>query len=436
MDRLRVLLAVAGWAGLSAGAVFCEAAGNGLAVAGVYAQDGQDTEEAEDDEMMAQMMILAIDRDDAAMYADLMGLDEMQREIARDLHREYLGKYREAATAIRDAMESMEELFFEEDEEKAAAAMRDVGKVIMGFYERTVKLADQYVGDLGALAFDDAQKAGHERVERARVRNEALALLSSNGNGEVLDLLSLSQRLDEPLDLSASEDSGTDAARALLEYEREVHAACERAIAKSIESIKVQFEAMGNMDDESGWEASSKIEEQLTDMASDLQTITDRYSRRVQQSLSPELATQWERAIKEARYPQVYAAGDFERAVDVALGLDDLTADQRESIDATRDAWKREVETANTRWVGAINKYEEMMRNWPDGDDPEVFQKHWENYQKAEEESTAAATARGELDERFIDRLRKILTPEQQEKLPTTESGVDVDEVLRQMGGG
>lgn len=436
MDRLRVLLVVAGWAGLATGAVCCEAAGVGLAVAGINAQDGQDTEGAEDDEMMAQIMVLAIERDDAEMYAHLMGLDEMQREVAHELHREYLGKYREAATAIRDGMEKMEEMFMETDEEKVAAVMKDFAKIIMGFYERTVTLADQYVSDLGALAFDDTQKAGHERVVRARVRHEAIGLLSSNGNGNVIDLLSLSQRLDEPLDLSASEDSGTDAARALLAYERELHATCERAIAASIESIRVQFEAMGNMDDESGWEASSKIEEQLTEMASDLQAVTERYSRRVQQSLSPELSTEWERAIREARYPQVYAAGDFERAVGVVLGLEDLTADQRESVEATRNAWEREAETANTRWVGAITKHEELMRNWPDGDDPEVFQKHWENYQKAEQESTAAATARSELDERFIDRLRKILTPEQQEKLPKTESGVDVDEVLRQMGGG
>lgn len=438
MDRVMVLLALAGWAGLSTAAVFAESVGTGLAVTSLHASDGQDgdADQAEDDEMMAQVMILAIGRDAARMYADLMDLDDTQREIAMDMHREYMANYRSAATAMRDAMEKMEEAFFEEDQEKAAAMMRDLGKVVMGFYQRTVTLADRYVEDLGALAFDGAQQEAHERVVRARVRHEALALLSSNGSGEVIDLLALSQRLEEPLDLNAGEDEGAEAARALLDYERELHANCQRVIEKFIESIKVQFDAMSSMDDEAGWEASMEIESQLEKMSGQLEEITDRYSRRVQQSLSPELAGQWERAVLEARYPQVYAKGDFERTLDVVLGLDDLTQDQRASIDAARDAWRREVETANARWVSAIDEYQRLTRSWPESEDPEVMSKHWEDYQKADEENTAAAEARSELDERFIDRVRKILTPAQQAKLPKEEGGVDVDEVLRQMGGG
>ena len=440
MERLKVLLVVAGCAGLSAGAALGGSMGAEHAALSegrlVHSANAQEGDEAEDDEMMAQIMVLAINREAAEMYADLMGMDQTQREIALDMHREYMGKYRDAASAIRDVMEKMEEAFFEEDEEKAAATMRDFSKVIMGFYERTVTLADQLVGDFGALALDEAQQAGHERVRRARVRQEALALMSSNGNGEVLDLLALSQRLDQPIELRVDGADDAAAARVLLEYEREMHPTCERVVELTIKSMKAQFDMMSQPESEQDWEAAMVHEAELEKLSSEMLAITDRASRRVQQSLPPDVAQKWDRAVKEARYPQVYAAGEFERALDIVLGLDDLTADQRESVEATRDAWRRDAEAANTRWVKAIDDFDRLLRNWPDSEDPEVMQKHWEDYQKADEENSAAALARSELDERFVDRLRQILTPEQQAKLPASDAGVDVDEVLRQMGGG
>jgi len=446
MDRLKKLLVLAGLAGWCSGAALGASAAWGGAL---YASSGtfelarvaeaQADQEAdqEDDEMMAQIMALAIDRDDARIYADLMNMDAIQREIVMEMHREYLGQYREMAATMRDTMEKLEEAFFEEDPDKAMAMMADLSKVVMGFYERTVTLANRFIDDMGALAIDEAQQQGHERVQRARVRQEALALLSSNGNGEGLDLIVMSQRMDEPVELRVGDDQSDPVAQALLEYEREVHAPSQRAIGLTIKAMKSQFDMMSLPEEEHDWEAVAMHDDELEQIATNLREITDRYARRVQQTLPPERAGQWDRAIKEARYPQVYAAGDFERALDVATALDDLTPGQREEIEATKNAWQREAETVNNRWAQAIDAHEKIINDWPDGDDPTAYETHWENYQKAEVEREDAATARSELDQRFIDRIRKILSPEQQAKLPSSDAGaVDVDEVLRQMGGG
>ncbi|CAK9073105.1 Uncharacterized protein SCF082_LOCUS35861, partial [Durusdinium trenchii] len=133
----------------------------------------------------------------------------------------------------------------------------------------------------------------------------------------------------------------------------------------------------------------------------------------------------WDLAYKKARWPQVYAPGEFHRTHDAALGLQGLTDDQRGAIEAAMSQYVREAEPANKKWIDAIAEREEANREIGG----EWTQEKWEAYEATREAVQQARTDRSELDDRFVERVLAVLTPEQREALPTNAgSGVDADE--------
>lgn len=398
----------------------------------------QDEEYDEDDEMMAWFMSLSISRDSAGMYADLMGFDEGQADIATMMYREYLDEYRDAAEAIKGVYEKLEESMYDfEDEEKMAAAERDFAKVMAGFLNRSVELGERYVGDLGALAFDDAQQAGHQRVVHARQRELANGLLGTMSETPPIDLVLLSQRMEEPVALVVREGAqASSAAEALLQYENELAPTCQRIVDLALSTIRTQIDSMGEDDPEAMWEEYARNAESLARMGEQLEAINERYHQRVASTLDEDSRRSWEKAYKAAQYPQVYERSQFDETFDAAMALDSLTDDQRDNLNATREHYEREALSANSRWAAAINAANEVSKGWQTANDEDDYEKLYEDYEKAAAETEAASMARSELDARFADRIRDLLTAEQREKLPQEEESIDVDAVLREMGGG
>lgn len=390
----------------------------------------------EEDEMMQEMMVLSIRRESATFYADLMDMDELQREIALEMHREYLGKYRDAATTMRDVMRKTEERMEEEDFdwEQMEDIMRDTMRVALGFFERAVTLGEQYVEDLGALATSDQQQAGHERVVRTRAREMAVAMSSMNGglNGGLIDLVAIARTMESPVlpEDGALGDTGA-AQQALYEYERELGDQCAAFVDRALGAFREMAEAFsaGNEDDM----LESRLEDEMEAMVEQISAVNERYARRVHNAMPTSMRDDWDLAYKKARWPQVYAPGEFHRTHDAALGLQGLTDDQRGAIEAAMSQYVREAEPANKKWIDAIAEREEANREIGG----EWTQEKWEAYEATREAVQQARTDRSELDDRFVERVLAVLTPEQREALPTNAgSGVDADEVIRQMGGG
>lgn len=437
MDRRILTLGAAGalvfLAGMPPSAAHAAHAGLATGLA-----EYQDEEYDEDDEMMAWFMSLSISRDSAGMYADLMGFDEGQADIAKMMYREYLGEYRDAAEAIKGVYEKLEEAMYDfQDEEKMATAERDFGKVMAGFLNRSVELGERYVGDLGALAFDDAQQAGHQRVVHARQRELANGLLGTMSETPPIDLVLLSQAMAEPVALVVHEGApASSAAEALLQYENELAPTCERIVDLALSTIRKQIDSMSEDDPEAMWEEYARNAESLMRMGEQLEAINERYHQRVASTLDEDSRRAWEKAYKAAQYPQVYERSQFDETYDAAMAIDSLTDDQRDNLKATREHYEREAISANTRWAAAINAAQEVSKGWQTANDEADYEKLYEDYEKAAAETEAASTARSELDQRFADRIRELLTAEQREKLPQEEESIDVDAVLREMGGG
>lgn len=400
------------------------------AAAAMLAQAEMQTAE-DDDEMLQEMMALRIDRDSATYYADLMGLDDVQREIAMDLYREYAGQYRQAAVTMRDAVRTVEESMGGEgfDMEKVEALMADMMRVAMGFIDRAVALGEQYVEDLGSLAASDAQRQAHERVEATRVRELVFAMSSMNGtDGGLVDLIRIGRDLDPPV-LPVAD--GTPAQTALMEYEREIGSVAGPLLGQILEAFRSMAKAMG----EGGMEdmLESEFEQRIAEGTQRFEAINERYQRRIGAAMPADRQDEWQKACNQARWPMVYGTNDVDRAYEAATALDGLTEDQREALAAAMQQYEREAEPANQAYVKAIQEFN-AVSNSMSGEWNEAL---WADYQEKEQVLSDVSLQRTMLDQRFIDRMMQILTVEQREAMPGLDGGgVDAEEVIRQMGGG
>jgi len=363
-------------------------------------------------------MEMSIAREAVDRYAEILGFDDVQRETALMLHREYLDSYKQASDALTDAMRKLqEEAGRSRDWE---AMMKPMGKIMLGWMDRSAELESQFLSDLRMLAIEPAQEEAFVRVERAH-RREQVGVWGQmvTVSGGTINLFDVAQ--------SVEVDGNGDARQALLSYEAEIDPIYERTIDRVSDFTRQQLKQMqeGFEWDE---EAMTRMQEAMTDL-SDLgkqaKSINARYARQIMQLLPAERQAAWDREVKERTWPTVYRKSKVERQMEAAGKLEDLSSTQRESLDAMRQSYEREASPINQRWADAVDKQAENNEG------------NWWGWGQDNSEIEAIQEERNELDDRFVERVRAILTPAQLEAMPEAgESGFDADAVLRQFGGG
>lgn len=370
------------------------------------------------------MMQMAISRESVERYSDILGFDDLQRETAQMLHREYIDKFKSASDTIENAMQKLGEEAAKTGD--YPAMWKPMGKIFLGFMDRIDNLEDTFFEDLKMLAIEPGQMEAFDRVERARRREEAaLAGQMSVVSGGTIDLHEIAREL---------EILGNETAReALIAYEAEIDPVYKRLIDRATKMSRGWLERMRDMDDNDqsmGWteESMTEMQEAMTDMR-DLGTqgkaINARYARQIMQLLPVENQAKWDLEVKRRTWPTVYRQSKAERQIEAAEKLDDLTPVQQENLASIRETYQREAAPMNDRWAKAIDAQQaeggQMWWGWG-GDDSEA--------DKVKKE-------REDLDNRFVERVRSVLTAEQVKRLPDAgSSGFDAEEVLRQFGGG
>lgn len=369
-------------------------------------------------------MELAIGREAVNGYADLLGFDEAQRETAMMLHQEYLDQYKSANDTFMDAMQKLQEEVARSGDWRDM--MKPMGTIALGFFDRIESLEKTFFSDLQMLAFEPEQEEAFVRVERARRRERVgMAGQMSPIAGSTINLHEIARQV---------EVLGNDAAReALLAYEAEIDPVNKQLIETSFSAMRDQMERLKNMDedDESmGFdaEAMEKMQEmmgKMRDLGMQSKGINARYARQVMQLLPAERQSAWDLEVKRQTWPSVYRASAAERQMDAAAELDSLTGEQRSSLEAIRQSYAREASAINERWSKAID---EQQANAQGG---------WWGFGGGDSEADEIEGERDALDERFVERVRSLLTAEQLEQMPEVSgSGFDADAILRQFGGG
>ncbi len=369
-------------------------------------------------------MQFAIGRESVERYSDIMGFDDVQSETAQMLHQDYIDKFKSASDTIEDAMRKLQEEAGKTGDWQSM--MKPMGKIMLGFIDRMEKLEDTFFADLKMLAIEPGQEEAFARVEQARRREEAqLAGQMSVVSGATIDLSEIARVV---------EVSGNEAAReALLAYEAEIDPVYTRLIEKSTAVSRGWLERMRDMDDDSenmGFDQEALLEMQesmsaMRELGTQSKAINARYARQIMQVLPAESQPKWDREVKQRTWPTVYRPSKAERQIDAAEKLDDLTPEQEENLATIRNTYQREASPINERWAKAIDDQQ------AEGD------QMWMGWGADDSEADEVEKEREALDERFVERVRSVLTADQIERLPATgSSGFDADEVLREFGGG
>lgn len=363
---------------------------------------------------------MAIARESATKYADLLGFGADQRETALALHEAYLDDYKRAADAVQSAITELgQEMQRSGDMETQMATM---GRIMQAFMERSLELERNFMSDLRALAFEPGQEDRFVRVERARRREMAGMMGMLSGSG--VDLADLARSLELSLHGAAGEQ--------LLAYEAEIDQAHKPLIDEMFEFSRQQTQQMiEGMDFEFDPEQTSQWErrwERIRELANKARETNARYAEKVAAVLTEDDRARWTREVKVRTWPSVYRPSEPQRLFEKAAGFEDLTPEQRESLAALRDAYHRQAEPINAKWAEAITARETehgMMSQWM-------------SFGQDEEDPVAKAKAEREaIDQRFAERLRSMLTPAQVERLPSDAGAAfDIEAFRRKMGGG
>ncbi len=335
-----------------------------------------------------------ITRTSVKRYADLLGLDEAQREVFDVLFEGYITSYQDARA---QATGDMEEVQAEFRDTQDFSLFRDrMPAILSTFREKSAALESQFFGDLRSVLSEE-QGERMADVERMRRRETQLSFGVSGASVDLSDVM-------HDLDVQVVGELG----EALRSYELDL----DRALVEN-ERNSVAFGG-GEVD----YQQIQRALGDLHERALRIRDLNRRHARTLA-TILPEVARpRFERAVLERSFPRVYRTPHAARVLDAALGLDDLTGDQESQLTLVRESYERDLARANERWASEIEKADDegagggmfsgaggrMMMLSLEGDD--------------ESPVAEARKARRELDKRAEDKVRGILSEQQIARLP------------------
>jgi hypothetical protein len=189
-------------------------------------------------------------------------------------------------------------------------------------------------------------------------------------------------------------------------------------------------------------DAAKRFADRSFDLRSKVRDVNDRYREAICAELSADDAARVRAAALASAYERVYGGNRVQRAFEAALKLEGLEASVTEAINALSAQYASEVGPMNDRIVQAIRKEEpvrqteEMTRvvGFLSGDVPmsQMFRPRGGD----QGESAELFDKRNEMNDTYMERLEKLLTPEQWESLPKGRDGGNRGGMGGMFGGG
>jgi hypothetical protein len=319
-------------------------------------------------------------------YCDRLGFDADQRSAARALHEAYRAAFNETAKQAKEKSDGLS------GPEEAA--------LVDSYITEIRGLERQLLADVQSLC-TSAQAAHFASIERARRRD--LGSYLAFGAGDGIDLVSLleSHRIARPggmEEILARWEEDIDR----VEVER------DRLVRGAIRDM------VGGAHDEQHLTRVQSFVTDLMKLSFRNRDITRRTVREMEAHLDPAQITVLQREIRERSFPRIWGKSDVEKAMDHALGLSDLTAEQSQKLDELKDRYLREAGPINTRWAAAAeNKQAQMADNF--------MAIMMEDEEGSQDAFYTARAERRALDQKTDEQLRASLTEEQRERLPKPE---------------
>ncbi len=336
---------------------------------------------------------------DLEQAAAVLQLDEEQLAVGEELLKSYLVNWEALRGKISTAMDGARQEFRETQD---PAVWMDFQKVSDGFQDEKKAMTDQFMADLKLMLTED-QLELWPKVERQRRRVRSLE--QSFLSGEGVDVIELVKEME------LAPESAEAVAPILDRYEVELDRALEQRDKIYESGMDRGMELWQNQD----FETMEKLFAEARDAGIKVRDTHRRAVKQIMSVLTPEQGAAFETAFKEASFPQVYRRSFAVRAFETADEMADLTEDQRTQIADLRAQLDRELATRNDAMAESIEK-EEMTR---------TIQGMMGMGRRGPGGDREARQAKRDLEMAMMDRLKSVLTPEQQALLPEPEQQRD-----------
>ena len=341
-----------------------------------------------------------INSDALARYSKTLNLTPDQADAAKALYEGYLSAHQAKAEVFRNAMEKAREDF---RDSRDPSVFQDLAPKATEFSQGASKAEKGFMDDLKSL-LDDKQAANWPTVERAQRREVSMkrGLMS----GERPDLVKIVDKLDLPTDAKATVMPVLDT------YEQDM----DRELAKRDEFADKMREQMaangGGMRNFTSPEGMAQMDEMIKqgrEYATKVRDVNRRYAKQIESMLPEPQSLSFANTFHKESFPDIYRERYAQKVVESAGKMEGVAPDAAASIQSIADQYTRETAAINAKAEVLTQQQEEnfsisnMMARMGGGGDP------------AQRE---LRTQRDELENSTVKKVKELLTPEQQAKLP------------------
>lgn len=333
-------------------------------------------------------------------YDDQLGLSDEQREAAKALFDGYFASFQAKADEARKAMDSVREQF---RETRDPSVFEKMGESMIAFRKARTEAERAFLNDYKSLLTEE-QAAQWPKLERSR-RREA-TIRQGFIAGERIDVVRLVDQLKLTPEQLAAVQPTIDA------YEQEL----DPALAKRNEFMEnAMGQGMGMarrfMNGEGPDENMQKMFEEGRANAQRVRDINRRYATQIEGALPADLAAKFRDEVNRESYPMVYRTRYPQTAIAAVEAFPDLTDEQKASLASLKDTYNRDLSALQDKGRKAQDDMEASFSLQNMGG---MFNN----------EALRDLRSQGEsLDNKTIESLKALLTPEQAAKLPERRQG-------------
>lgn len=364
-------------------------------------------------------MAASIDSREIAQYAKTLNLSADQKDLAQTLFKGYEEQFRTKSEEMRTKLDEARQAARDSGDN---SMWQSIGEQMNAFRVSRQKMEDQFFSDYKEILTPD-QLTQWPTIERTRRREKTMGrgLMS----GERMDVIKLVDDAKLPDDVKAT------LAPVLAQYETDLD---RELIARNKIYDENVTKFMGAMRDPTqNRDGLQKAFDQGKDASTRVREINKRYARQVEALLPESEHASWEKAVKEATFPDVYRTTGASRQITAAEGFSDLDATQKDGIKALKASYSHELDTVNDRLATAQEQLESSMTvdrmfarfgRGPGGPGGGQGGAGGGGGGANQDDPTAdVRQQKRDLDRKITDNLKKILTPEQADRLPQGGGG-------------
>lgn len=326
-------------------------------------------------------------------YAQMLDMSDDQKQAAKTL----FDGYQDESNRSRDKLQAqMEEVRQKFRDTRDPSVWQGMGDTMQKYRDERKKADEAFFNDVKSI-LTPAQIEKWPEVERANRRDTVLR--RGIVSGERVNLF------DVVDDMKLSDAAMSQVKPILSDYDQELDKAliAREAISEEGFTKFQQFRASGDM------KAMQDFIEKGRTAANRVKEINKKYARSISDVLPEDKQSAFTSEVKRESYPDVYRSTQVDRALEAASGFADLTPDQKDKIAALKDTYAKAIAPLQDKMVSAT---EEMEQKFTAADMMNRF--------RGQQDGPMGdlRRERRELVDKTQEDLKKILTPEQADKLP------------------